>query len=260
MQAHTLKFASSLFALFLAGAGFAQNAAPATPAAPAPTIKLDTGLVYAHGTYGLPTATDIWMALVTPTVETPDWRVQASIPYIWLSGPASVVGNAGTAATSRSEHGIGDLTLSGTQKFTAADGWFPSFTAKVKLPTADDAKGLGTGRTDFSVQGDVAKKFGDFTPYATLGYQFLGRSDLYPMKDGFFATVGFVTNVSDQITAGLAGNWRQPTFRGGSSAQELMAFVQQKISGDSHLQYFILHGFTDASPTFVAGVTLAWQF
>jgi len=258
MQSRTLKLAFSLIALFASGAGFAQTAAPAAP--PAPEIKLDTGFVYARGTYGLPTNTDIFMALVNPTYENPDWRVQGSLPYIWLHGPASVVGNAGTAVTSRSEHGIGDATLAVTRKLTAPDGWFPSFGAKVKFPTADDAKGLGTGRTDLSLESDVAKKFGDLTPYATLGYQFLGRSAAYPMKDGLFGTLGFVTNMSDQLVAGLAGNWRQPTISGGSSASELMVFVQQKLSGDSHLQFFVLHGFTDASPTFAAGLTLSWMF
>jgi hypothetical protein len=258
MQAPTLKSLVPCLVLALAaGAGFAQNAAPA---APAPEIKLDTGLVYARGTYGLPTNTDIFMALVSPTYETPDWRLQASFPYIWLRGPASVVGNAGTVATSRSEHGIGDATLAATRKFAAADGWFPSFGAKIKLPTADDAKGLGTGRTDLSLEGDVAKKFGDITPYATLGYQFLGRSAQYPMKDGLFGTLGFVTNLTDQTVFGLAGNWRQPTISGGASAQELMAFVQQKITGDSHLQFFVLHGFTDASPTLAVGATLGLVF
>lgn len=262
MQSRLLVPCFTVLTLLAPVTGLGQQSAQAAPApvTPPPQIKLDTSLVYARGTYGLPTDTDIFMALVTPTYETPDWRLQASLPYIWLSGPASVVGNAGTSATSRSEHGVGDATLAATRKFTAPDGWFPSFGAKVKFPTADDAKGLGTGRTDLSLEGDVARKFGDLTPYATLGYQFLGRTTAYPMKDGLFGTLGFVTNVTDQTVTGLAGNWRQPTISGGSSAEELMWFVQQKFSGNSHLQVFVLHGFSDASPTLAAGVTLGWMF
>jgi len=268
MQSRTLKSASLALTLAVAGSCFAQTTssaqtAPARPAvqpAAAPEVKLDTSVIYARGSYGLPTDTDIWMALVAPTYETSDYRLQLTLHYLWLKGPASAAGGVGATAASRSESGIGDVAVTGTWKLAPANGWYPSVGAKIKFPTADDAKGLGTGQTDASFQFDVAKKLGDITPYATFGYQFLGRSTLYPMKDGAFATVGFLTPVSDEGTFGIGGNWRQPTFTGGKSAEELMLFVQQKISDSSHFQIFALHGFTDASPDFALGATLGWKW
>lgn len=263
MHSRILKTASFAFASVVAGSCFAQTAstAPTVQTAPAPDIKLDTSVVYARGSYGLPTDTDIWIALVNPTYETNDWRLQASLPWIWLKGPASVVGNAGTAPAARTESGVGDAAVTVTRKFDpGASGWYTSFGVKVKLPTADDKKGLGTGQADAALQFDVTKKFGEITPYATAGYQFLGRSALYPMKDGFFGTLGLISMVSDETSMGLAGNWRQPTISGGSSASELMAFAQQKITDSSHFQVFVLHGFTDASPSFAIGATFGWKF
>ena len=255
MKTPILKAALSAILLAVTGTCAAQTQTQTQTTAP--EIKLDTGLVYARGSYGLPTNTDIFIALVNPTYETDDWRLQASFPYVWLSGPASVVGNAGTAPVSRTEQGIGDASLSVTRKFSpGSSGWNPSIGAKVKFPTADENKGLGTGKTDTSFEADVSKKFGDLTPYATLGYQFLGRSDKYPMKDGFYGTLGFVTLVSDGTVMGLAGNWRQPTISGGTSGAEAMAFVQTKLTATSHLQFFLLHGFTDASPDLAVGITL----
>ncbi len=258
MQSRILKIASLAALVVLAGVCVAQTPAPASE-----EIKLDTGLVYARGSYGLPSDTDITIALVNPTYETEDWRLQASFPYIWLKGPASVVGNAGTAAASRTEHGVGDATFAVTRKFgVVADGWSASFGGKIKFPTADENKGLGTGQTDVSFETDVFRKIGRITPYGTLGYQFLGRSDLYPMKDGLFGSLGLVTLVpqSPGLTVGVGGNWRQPTISGGSQAVEAMAFLQQKFSARSHLQVFLLHGFTDASPTLAVGATLGLKF
>ncbi len=268
MQTRTLNTTSLALAFVLAGPCFAQTKSseqtsptrPTVETTPAPEIKLDTSVIYARGSYGLPTDTDIWMVMAAPTYETSDYRLQLSLPYLWLKGPASAAGGVGAAAASRSESGIGDVAVTGTWKLAPADGWYTSVGAKVKFPTADDTKGLGTGQTDAAFQFDVTKKFGDFTPYATVGYQFLGRSTLYPMKDGAFATVGFLTPVSDEATFGIGGNWRQPTFTGGKSAEELMAFVQQKISDSSHFQIFVLHGFTDASPSFALGATLGWKW
>lgn len=268
MPIRTIKNASFALAIAVAGPCFAQttsqaqtaSATPALQPAAAPEIKLDTSVIYARGSYGLPTDTDIWMAQVSPTYETTDYRLQLAVPYIWLKGPASAAGGVGATAASRSESGVGDVSVTGTWKLAPTDGWYTSVGAKVKFPTADDAKGLGTGQTDAAFQFDAAKKFGDLTPYATVGYQFLGRSALYPMKDGAFATVGVISPISDQAMFGIGGNWRQPTFTGGKSAEELMLFIQQKMSGSSHFQIFALHGFTDASPSFALGATLGWKW
>jgi len=252
-------FRIAFFAIAVAGRSLAQI----TPVAPEPAaeFKLDTSLVYTRGSYGLPADTDIFIALVSPTYEATDWRLQAMLPYVWLNGPASVVGNAGTSLVSRHESGVGDASIAGAWKFIqGTDGWNASLGAKVKLPTADDTKGLGTGKIDTAFEADVSRKLGSLTPFGTLGYEFLGESERYPMKDGLFATAGVVATTSEKTSVGIAGNWRQPTISGGSSAAELMGFFQEKITATSHIQIFILHGYTDASPEIAVGATLGLAF
>ncbi len=224
-------------------------------------VKLDTSFVYTRGSYGLPTDTDIDVILVNPSYETDAWRLQASLPYVYLKGAASVVGNAGTAATTRTEQGVGDASVTVTRKLgDVGEGWFPSFAAKVKFPTADQSKGLGTGKTDFSFEADVFKKVGDLVPYGTFGYQFLGHSQAYPMKSGFYLSAGFADTVAPKVVVGLGGNWRERIISGGSQAVELMAFVQRTLTEGLHLQVFVLHGFTNASPDIALGATLGMTF
>ena len=191
--------------------GFAQQTEPLK-------TKLDFHYVFTRGDYGLSEDTDVSIFMVNSSVETSGWRLQASIPYVFLSGPASVIGNTGTAGPSRSERGMGDLTLAGTSKFDIEGiDWSNELTLKVKFPTADENNGLGTGKTDTILQMDFFKRGGPVTPYGTLGYQFLGRSTAYPMKDGLFATAGLAFPASAQGTLGLAANWRQPIVTGGDS-------------------------------------------
>lgn len=240
----------------------AQTSSPRTvPQTSFQNIKLNTSFVYTRGSYGLPTDTDIWLVLVNPEFENESWRVQVSIPYIHLKGPASVVGNAGTAAASRSEQGLGDASLTVTRKFGDVwEGWHPSFAAKVKFPTGDQAKGLGTGETDAAFEADVFRSAGNVTPYGTLGYQIYGHSTAYPLKSGFYASVGVATKLAPEWTGGVGGNWRESIIAGQPQAVEMMAFVQRNLTGDSHLLLFVLHGFTDASPDIALGATLGLSF
>ena len=234
--------------------GFAQQTEPLK-------VKLDTSYVFTRGDYGLAEDTDVSVLLVNPSIETSGWRLQGSIPYVFLSGPASIVGNTGTTLVSRSERGMGDLSLAGTRKLEIeGTGWSNELTLKFKFPTADENKGLGTGKTDTILQMDAYRSGGKITPYGTLGYQFLGRSTNYPMKDGLFATAGVAGQASPATTIGLAANWRQAVFDGGDSSFEGMAFFQRKFSDQSRLWVFVLHGFTDASPNIAIGATLGFSY
>jgi len=252
MKTLTRKFVIAFFTLAAAASGFAQ--------AKEQSFKLDTGFVFARGSYGLATDTDVFLALVNPTYETTDWRVEGSLPYVRLKGPATVVGNTGGSTTMHSASGVGDATLALTRKFTAAEqGWSSSVGAKVKFPTADEAKGLGTGKLDTTVQVDLFRAGGKVTPFVSAGYQFLGHSEAYPMKSGFLATAGVTTKVSSNIV-GLAGNWRQRMIEGSDAAVEVMAFVQRPFNPRSRIQFFVLHGFNDASPDLAAGLILGLSF
>lgn len=255
MHSSIHKAAASLFILAGLTTGLAQQAEPLK-------IKLDTTYIFTRGDYGLSEDTDVSLFMVNPTLETDAWRLQVSVPYVHLQGPATVIGNTGSSTlVSRSAHGLGDITLTFADKLKpSSNGWSSELSAKVKLPTADDAKGLGTGKTDTMVQWDVFKRGGTITPYATLGYQFLGRSTSYPMKNGAYATAGFAGQASPDVTLGVAGNWRQPIVEGGKSGVEVMAFVQDKLSEQGRLQVFVLHGFTDSSPTIAVGLTLGLSF
>lgn len=225
------------------------------------TAKIDASYVFARGDYGLAQDTDVSVFLLNPTVETGSWRFQASIPYVSLDGPATVVGNTGPTTVNRSESGLGDLTLGATHRFaTASSGWTTELTGKVKLPTADDAKGLGTGEIDYIVQADFFLTGGKITPFATLGYQVLGKSTDYPMESGVFTTVGLAGSVSTNLTIGGGLNWRQRIVTGGDAGVEAMAFVQHKFSDQRRVQVFALKGFTEASPDLAIGATLGFSF
>lgn len=224
---------------------------------------LDTSLVYASGDYGLDTTTEVWVGLLSPAYESKTWRLQASVPYLRLTGPASVVGNVSstTASTNRTENGLGDASISLTRKFDAAQrGFLFEFGGKVKFPTGAEVKGLGTGETDASLQFDAYKVGWRVTPFVSVGYQYLGKSEAYPMKSGPFASIGVVYPVAETTTLGAVASWKARMVEDGDASVDAMLFIQRNLNDRVRLQLFVMKGFTDASPTLCAGLTAGLKF
>jgi hypothetical protein len=255
MKLHALPFAAAL--LCLAGV------APAQTVAPAPTPwDLDVGLTYVTGDYGLSQDTDVWVQTSTINYAADAWHFSATVPLLSISGPASVVGNVGRADTS-TERGLGDITLAAAYKIIDSGTGVSDFdfTTRVKLPTANEDKGLGTGKTDVNFELNYHHSLGRVTPFATLGYRFMGHSAAYPLKDGFYTTLGLAAPIAqDGTTAGLALTWRQRIVDGADNAEEAMVFLSHPFNARWKMQAYTLAGFTDASPNFGLGGLVGYKF
>ncbi|CAM3040443.1 transporter [Rariglobus hedericola] len=242
-----------------------ENTTPVIPDAPVLPWRADASFNYSRGDYGLADDTEVYVAATNLVYDTASWRFQAGVPFLYIKGPATVVGGGagvGTRPPDSTESGLGDVTLSGTYKFgplTPAE-IETDFTAQVKFPTADEDKGLGTGKTDFYLQFDVRKTYGRFTPFATVGYRILGTSAAYPLEDGLFASLGVATPVTDKTTAGVSVSWREKIVSGGDDSVDAMVFAQQTLTTRWSALVYVLAGFTDASPDFGAGTGVSYKF
>lgn len=257
--------ALAFFALPVVAVAQDDTTTPVTPAAPELSWRADASFNYSRGDYGLADDTEVYLALLNLVHDTASWRFQAGIPVLHIEGPAVVVGGGagvGSRPPGSSETGLGDVTLSGTYKFgpLSPAAIETDFTAQVKLPTADEDRGLGTGKTDVYLQFDVRKTYGRFTPFATVGYRFLGTSATYPLKDGLFASLGVATPVTDQTTAGLSFSWREKIVSGGDDSADAMVFAQHTLNTRWSALVYVLAGFTDASPDFGAGTGVSYKF
>lgn len=233
-----------------------------TTTPPPARFHTDVGFNYVTGDYGLSSTTDVYVATAGATYEQGPWRTQLTVPYIVLTGPATVVGDGGIPrASTEREEGLGDVTLSGTYLFgpVVADTDL-DLTARVKFPTASDSKGLGTGELDYYVEASARHHFGTFTPFATVGYRFLGSNATYPVKDGLYASLGAALAVNPSTVIGVSGSWRERIVDGGDDSVELLGFVAYDISPTWRVQGYALTGFTDASPDLGVGASISYRF
>lgn len=254
-----------LACLALAGAGaalIAQNRdQPASP-----VVRIESGFTYSRGSYGLEADTEVFAVPTTLSYEPGRWAFRATVPWVNIKGPASVVGSAGSGAggparpTTASEFGVGDSVLSATFKAnTGADRLNVELTGRLKLPTGDDDRGIGTGEIDEYAQVDFYRTLGGITPFATLGYRWLGDGR-YQLADGGFASGGMAFHVAEGTSVGAAYEWRDAIVDGGDRAREASVFIFHQFTPKWNSQLYVLKGFTDASPEIGAGALLSCRF
>lgn len=226
------------------------------------------GAEYSRGKFGHATTTETWFYPISLKYEHDRYTLKASISYLAIKGPANVVGGGedfidlgGTAAT-RSISGWGDLVLGGTWTAyeSSASGWLVDLGGKIKFGTADETRGLGTGKNDYSLQADVYKSLGPGTVFFTLGKRKMGDPSGVDLRDPWFASIGWSQRLNPRTSAGLMYDFRQAVVAGHEPAREVTAFVSYKLTPTWKVQGYAVGGLTTASPDAAVGLMLSASY
>jgi hypothetical protein len=227
-------------------------------------LSLIVGYEFSRGEFEASEDTEIRYVPLTFKYLRGDWTAGLTVPYIRIEGPGDVVrgadGNlviATDGAGTTTETGLGDIVAA--LSYTFYPSW-PSLPVlelggRIKLPTADEDEGLGTGEPDYTVQADVSKRFGAFSPFATLGYRFLGDPSGLELEDGFLASLGVGYRYGPKLSLGLAFDYREASTDGSDDARELVPYTSFRVSDRFTLGTYGVVGFSDASSDFALGVT-----
>jgi hypothetical protein len=81
-------------------------------------------------------------------------------------------------AEGKNENGFGDTDLKIKYRLIDEEGWMPFFaiSGNLKMPTASESKGLGSGKTDFGVNAIVTKTLSEkLSLHLNLGHTFVGE-------------------------------------------------------------------------------------
>jgi hypothetical protein len=256
MQAIHRSLAAAAGGLFIAGSAAAQT-------------SLGVGADFTSGKYGGSETTDTLYVPFIAKHETGRWVLKATVPYIRVSGPANVIGAGadrvtipGASSERRTESGLGDVVASAFYNLRdeRSSGWGLDLGLKVKLPTADEEKGLGTGKSDYSVQADLFRPLGGFTLFGSLGYRWYGDPAGIDLRNVPYGALGASRRLSSDSTVGVAYDHRPRIVSGGAKISELTAFWSQRMSPEWKLQLYGVVGFSDASPDAGLGAVLERRF
>jgi hypothetical protein len=229
-------------------------------------FSFTTGFDYSVGSYGQSRDTTITYIPVTGKYEIDRWTFGLTIPYIEIEGLGNVTRDIGrfkstTSTATRTESGIGDIVGSATYNlFSSRDGRALDLTGKLKLGTADENKGLGTGENDLYVQVDAYQTVDHLTPFATLGYKFLGSPPGANLHNVFYASFGGSYKLTPEQSVGLMWFGQQKASDAGAVQSEITAFFNQRLSREWKAQLYGLLGLADGSPDFGVGAMVTRSF
>jgi Putative MetA-pathway of phenol degradation len=235
-------------------------------------VSAGAGINYSAGKYGTGSETRIWSVPLLARYDTDKWTFKLSVPFLRVTGPSNVIPGIGRTDDRGREarRGAGTTTVSGLGDVTASAiynlFWDENarrgldLTGRVKLPTADKDKGLGTGSTDESVQVDVYQTIERTTVFADVGYTHFGHSDVVQLDNALNYGIGASQKLTSIDSLGASLDGRQRVTPGGGPQRELTLFWNRKTEDHTRFQAYVLFGFANGSPDRGFGVSLLRAF
>lgn len=232
-------------------------------------LTLGMGVDYSTGLYGDAMATDILFVPAFLKWEHDPWTAKMSVAYVRIRGPGRVVLNGEkpiqadeSAQGATTEEGLGDVTLAlGRTLWTdPATGMGLDLTAKLKLPTADETKGLGTGKTDAGLLLDGYAALGPVSWIAGVGYRWMGDPPGSSYRNVWSGNTGFSLKAGPTVSVGLMYDYRQSVYATSPGSSELTPFASFKLGRGYKLQWYGTVGLSDSSPDRGMGLMLQHGF
>jgi hypothetical protein len=235
-------------------------------------LSLTTGLDTSIGKYGGTASTVVRYLPFIMKYEQGRSTFKVTLPYVSIASPA---GGATVTVDANgnviSSGGVGPrVTQSGQGDVVAAysyslveqprHGWLVDVTAKVKLPTGDQSKGLSTGERDFTVLADFYYPAGKWTPFMTVGYRMPGNPPGGALQNAWLGSLGAGYKFSQTDSAGCMLDARQASSASSVGSRELTAYWVHKFTPETKLQLYVVKGFSDASADYGLGAMVSHKY
>jgi Putative MetA-pathway of phenol degradation len=233
-------------------------------------FQLKLGAAYDQGDFGTSDTTRSVFAPITLRYLGEQFDVGVTAAAVYLNTESSVVVIDGeptpTGRPRRSrEVGFGDLVFRG--RYYAVDDPGPDSLVpalapflKVKAPTGDASKGLGTGEWDVGFGLEFDKQFREFFLLGDVGFTFIGDPPGQNFRDRPAASLGIGRTFMPALAVIALLDWRRALVKGRDDPLELVGIVQVKVAPHVVLSPYVLVGLTRGSPDFGIGAELSWRF
>lgn len=179
------------------------------------------------------------------------------------NGPCAASAVAASSSSPRTtESGVGDVV--GAVTYNLIDnqetGVVADITGRVKLGTASETKNLGSGKTDYALQGYVEKSWGAPSLSLGLGYKWLGRSTGSAFDGVKFGSFGGGYKLSKEASLGVSYDWSDAAVSGGVRSKEFSVYGSYRLNQQYKINATLYHGLSDASPDNGGGISVSYSW
>lgn len=223
------------------------------------------GAYVSRGDYGAPVDTDIRYLPFSYAYRSERFTTQITVPWLAVEGLGNALVNVGGVSRARlanqrlDQQGLGDMVGTVTYHRLPQDpeGPFIDLSLELKVPTADDTRGLGTGEPDTAVRVDVFQSAGRLSVFGAVGYRMRGRSEVFEsLVDSAFAELGLGWALSARWNGGMIFSHSQPAAVQSSDIQEVLPYLSVDLTPQWTLMGYVSRGLTVDSSDMAAGIQL----
>jgi len=241
-----------------------------------PRVSLSTSVNYSVGDYGTGKDTTIVYVPFTLGVRPIDqlW-LSLTVPYLYQNSQKVVVTGGGVAtrkkstgkfaqpATSTTESGLGDVLFKVSYVLLDEKPLLPEIApyVKIKFPTADKDRGLGTGEFDETVGVDLSKRLiGPLYGYVTVAYTFIGSPPGTDFRNSFGWSIGAAYALIPSLSFFAFLDGATAIAHGEDDPLELRVGAEFRITKGLKLTGTVTRGLSNGSPDWGISAGLTARF
>jgi len=234
--------------------------------------EFSSAVNYDTGKYGSPYRTDSVYMPLTLKRSFASADLSITVPFLQQSSTGLVtrVGGKpvrlarGTAAIAdSSEAGLGDILLCGAYTL-ALDGprsFDLGLAGRLKLPTADKTKGLGTGEMDEGVGLEFAKEINPRLTLLADGYcTIIGDPEGADLNNEISLEVGFYTPLRKNLGLTVLYETQSAIVDGNADPRSVSGTLSYGTQGGVQFAGGLTLGMSDGSPGLGVGAGFNWKF
>lgn len=244
---------------FFSRALAAALACAALSPAAAADWKFSSSLNYSAGKYGtaerttslyVPFTLKRYYARYDLAVTVPYLRQTSAGQMVWVGGKPLRATRGSFRQASTTEAGPGDIVLRATRGLTLEDAAFGlALAGKLKLPTADEDKGLGTGQADIGAGLEFSKEVSaGWTLLVDGYYTVIGEPAGVNFNDQLALDLGFTRTLRENLALTVLYETQNAIVEGNPGPRGLSAALTGGAAGGLQVSGGLGLGLSDGSP------------
>ena len=229
------------------------------------TWQVESSVTYQTGSYGSDQNTRFFYWPVTVKRFLRKGDVSLTVPYsdITTDGGVTVVDGAVLEGAGSGGSGLGDISIKGRYNWMEQSGRLPfiDLIVRLKLPTANEGKGLGTGEADMGLGVELVRHFeNNYIGFSDLTYTMIGDPEGVNYRNRLDADVGVGNQFTPKLLGCVSYDYRSAISDSSSDSHSLTFLANYKVVPQVKTYGMLEVGLSDGAPDFGITVGASYRF